>query len=61
MVVARPRTELWQWLRSGHAVGAIVRPDGTVLRASRDLRTLCAAVPTFVAAIDPDLTAIRGG
>lgn len=49
IVVAQPRTELWHWLRGGHAIGAIVRPDRTVMRASRNLRTLCAALPTFTA------------
>jgi len=40
---------LHQWLRNGHARAAVVRPDGTVLRAGRDLSRLCSAVPPFTA------------
>lgn len=29
------------WLRSGHAVAALVRPDGTVMRSGRDVTALC--------------------
>jgi hypothetical protein len=29
----------------GGACAAVVRPDGTVMRARRDLRGLCAALP----------------
>jgi 3-(3-hydroxy-phenyl)propionate hydroxylase len=36
---------LHRWLRRGHATAAIVRPDGIVLRAGRDLSELCTAVP----------------
>ncbi|HXV94454.1 MAG TPA: bifunctional 3-(3-hydroxy-phenyl)propionate/3-hydroxycinnamic acid hydroxylase [Pseudonocardia sp.] len=46
VVVARPGTELHTWLRRGRARAAVVRPDGTVLSAGRDLAALCAALPT---------------
>jgi 3-(3-hydroxy-phenyl)propionate hydroxylase len=45
--VAQPGTELADWLRRGHATAAIVRPDRTVMCASRDLEDLCKAVPMF--------------
>jgi 3-(3-hydroxy-phenyl)propionate hydroxylase len=47
LVPARPGTPLHRWLRRGHATSAIVRPDGTVLRAGRDLSALCAGLPRF--------------
>ena len=49
--LSRPRdgSALHQWLRNGHARAAVVRPDGTVLRAGRDLSRLCSAVPPFTA------------
>jgi 3-(3-hydroxy-phenyl)propionate hydroxylase len=46
LLVAEPDTELHRWLRRGRAKAAIVRPDGTVLRAGRRLSALCAALPT---------------
>jgi 3-(3-hydroxy-phenyl)propionate hydroxylase len=45
LVVARSGTELARWLREGRATAATIRPDGTVLRAGRDLSVLCAALP----------------
>ena len=47
LVPARPGTSLHRWLRRGHATSAIVRPDGTVQRAGRDLSALCAGLPRF--------------
>ncbi len=47
LVPARPGTDLQRWLRRGHATAAVVRPDGTVLRAGRNLAALCAALPQF--------------
>jgi 3-(3-hydroxy-phenyl)propionate hydroxylase len=47
LVPARPGTHLHRWLRRGYAISAIVRPDGTVLRADRDLSALCAGLPPF--------------
>ena len=37
---AEPGSELADWLRRGHATAAIVRPDRTVMRASRNARAL---------------------
>ena len=44
---AEPGSELADWLRRGHATAAIVRPDRTVMRASRNARALCEAMPVF--------------
>jgi 3-(3-hydroxy-phenyl)propionate hydroxylase len=46
LLTTRPGTELHRWLQHGRAHAAIVRPDGTVLRAG-DLPALCAALPSF--------------
>lgn len=43
--VAAPGSELANWLRDGRAKAAIVRPDRTVMRASRDVRRICQALP----------------
>ncbi|OBF08028.1 3-(3-hydroxyphenyl)propionate hydroxylase [Mycobacterium sp. ACS4054] len=40
-------SQLGRWLRGGRVTAAIVRPDGAVMRAGRDLQELCDAVPTF--------------
>ena len=40
LLVARSGSELDSWLRRGRARAAIVRPDGTVLRAGRNLDAL---------------------
>lgn len=45
LVTASAGTDLYYWLRRGHVTAAIVRPDGTVLRAARDLSELRAAMP----------------
>jgi 3-(3-hydroxy-phenyl)propionate hydroxylase len=45
--IAGPGTDLARWLRRGHATGAVVRPDRTVMRAGRQIDELCDAVPTF--------------
>jgi len=45
--IATPDSELAQWLRSGHALAAVVRPDRAVMCAGRDLQRLCEMVPTF--------------
>jgi len=47
VITVHSGTALHQWLRRGHARAVIVRPDGTVMRASRDLSKLCSAVPAF--------------
>ena len=46
VVEAPAGTALHAWLTHGRAHAAIVRPDGAVLRAGRDLAALCAALPT---------------
>lgn len=47
LIVAAPGTHLHRWLRRGHATAALTRPDGTVLRATRDPSTLRAAITTL--------------
>ncbi len=47
LLTARPGTPLHRWLQRGRARAAIIRPDGTVLRAGRRLRAVCAALPDF--------------
>jgi 3-(3-hydroxy-phenyl)propionate hydroxylase len=42
---------LYTWLAGGNAVAALVRPDFTVLRASRDVAELCEATPRFLDAL----------
>ncbi|MEZ0351611.1 bifunctional 3-(3-hydroxy-phenyl)propionate/3-hydroxycinnamic acid hydroxylase [Mycobacterium sp. pR1184] len=42
VLVAQPGDELASWLREGHATTALVRPDGTVMRAGRNVDALCA-------------------
>jgi 3-(3-hydroxy-phenyl)propionate hydroxylase len=46
-VTAAPGSELARWLRRGRAKAAIVRPDRTVMQASRHPTSLCDAVPRF--------------
>ncbi|GAA1293342.1 bifunctional 3-(3-hydroxy-phenyl)propionate/3-hydroxycinnamic acid hydroxylase [Saccharothrix xinjiangensis] len=45
LVATRPGEDLHAWLRGGRATAAVVRPDGAVLRAGRDLAALCADLP----------------
>lgn len=45
--IAAPGGELARWLRRGRATAAVIRPDRTVMCASRDLSALCAAMPRF--------------
>jgi len=42
-----PDTPLARWLRRGHTVAALVRPDRTVMATSRRPTVLLAAVPNF--------------
>ncbi|OMC09497.1 3-(3-hydroxyphenyl)propionate hydroxylase [Mycolicibacter heraklionensis] len=49
-VLAAPGEELACWLGQHRVIGAVVRPDGTVMVAGRDLSALCRALPTFVPA-----------
>jgi 3-(3-hydroxy-phenyl)propionate hydroxylase len=48
VVAAEPGGALETWLRRGHATVALVRPDGTVMRAGRDLAALCAWTATVL-------------
>ena len=43
-------SSLDRWLEDGNAAAALVRPDFTVLRASRDVAALCEAAPRFLVA-----------
>jgi len=52
VVTAHPGTELALWLRAGRARAAVVRPDRTVLCASRNLAEVCNAVPVFAPPAD---------
>ena len=45
--IAAADTELAAWLRRAHVTAAIVRPDRTIMCAGRDLREICAVLPTF--------------
>jgi 3-(3-hydroxy-phenyl)propionate hydroxylase len=47
VLTARAGTDLHRWLRRNGATAALVRPDGTVLRAERHLSAVCAALPAF--------------
>lgn len=44
---AEPGSALADWLASGGASAAIVRPDFTVMQAGRDMAALCAALPVL--------------
>ncbi|HEY2488715.1 MAG TPA: bifunctional 3-(3-hydroxy-phenyl)propionate/3-hydroxycinnamic acid hydroxylase [Streptosporangiaceae bacterium] len=46
VLTAGQDSELHRWLRGQRAIAAVVRPDGTVLRAGRDLAAVCAALPS---------------
>jgi 3-(3-hydroxy-phenyl)propionate hydroxylase len=45
--VAEAGGELADWLSRGRAQAALIRPDRTVMCASRDLHAPCSALPTF--------------
>jgi 3-(3-hydroxy-phenyl)propionate hydroxylase len=44
VLTAGQDTELHRWLRGQHARAAVLRPDGTVLHAGRDLAAACATL-----------------
>jgi 3-(3-hydroxy-phenyl)propionate hydroxylase len=44
-IQTHPGDALYAWLRRGRVTTAVVRPDGTVLHAGRDLTKACAALP----------------
>ena len=52
VVTAHPGTDMDLWLRAGRASAAVVRPDRTVLCASRNLAEVCSAVPIFASPVD---------
>ncbi|WP_245681915.1 bifunctional 3-(3-hydroxy-phenyl)propionate/3-hydroxycinnamic acid hydroxylase MhpA [Actinomadura kijaniata] len=54
LVHVRPGDALHDWLRRGRADAALVRPDGTVLRAGRHLSALHTTLPTFGTGPDPE-------
>lgn len=47
VLTAHPGSELERWLRTGRARAALVRPDRTVMIASRSLTDVIDAVPVF--------------
>ncbi|MGK8488148.1 bifunctional 3-(3-hydroxy-phenyl)propionate/3-hydroxycinnamic acid hydroxylase [Nocardia asiatica] len=47
LVVVGPADELGRWVRRGGHRAVLVRPDGVVQCAARDLSALCAAMPRF--------------
>ncbi len=49
-VYAEPGSELARWFAGHHVTAAVVRPDRTVMTASRDLDTACRALPLFLPA-----------
>ncbi|MHA5048906.1 bifunctional 3-(3-hydroxy-phenyl)propionate/3-hydroxycinnamic acid hydroxylase MhpA [Streptomyces sp. SD15] len=51
LITARPGSELHRWLTEGRAQSAIVRPDGTVLAASKQLSRLYKVLPTPASAM----------
>ncbi|MBX7435133.1 bifunctional 3-(3-hydroxy-phenyl)propionate/3-hydroxycinnamic acid hydroxylase [Mycobacterium sp. Y57] len=54
VVQAHPGSELERWLRRGHAAGAIVRPDMTVMSAGGSVSALCKRMPTFTPPLLPN-------
>ncbi|MDT5094001.1 MAG: 3-(3-hydroxy-phenyl)propionate hydroxylase [Mycobacterium sp.] len=47
VVTAEKGSDLARWLHSGRATAAVVRPDGTVMCAGREVADVCSAVPVF--------------
>jgi 3-(3-hydroxy-phenyl)propionate hydroxylase len=52
--IAQPGSELARWLDRGRATAAIIRPDRTVMCASRKLTELTSAMPRFHSAVRTD-------
>ncbi|BBY63576.1 bifunctional 3-(3-hydroxy-phenyl)propionate/3-hydroxycinnamic acid hydroxylase MhpA [Mycolicibacterium helvum] len=50
--VAKPGSELADWLCNGHAGAAILRPDRTVLRAGRDVEGLVRLLGRYLVAVN---------
>ncbi|HEY1442549.1 MAG TPA: bifunctional 3-(3-hydroxy-phenyl)propionate/3-hydroxycinnamic acid hydroxylase, partial [Mycobacterium sp.] len=51
-------SDFGRWLKQGRATAAIVRPDGAVMQAGRNIQALCDALPSF-AAVDGALSEHR--
>ncbi|MGD1169645.1 bifunctional 3-(3-hydroxy-phenyl)propionate/3-hydroxycinnamic acid hydroxylase [Mycobacterium seoulense] len=47
LVSVAPESQLGRWLKQGRATTAIVRPDGAVMQAGKDIQALCDGVPSF--------------
>ena len=47
LVDAPAGTALHDWLTGRRAVAALVRPDGTIMCAGRDVASICASTPAF--------------
>lgn len=54
VVLVTVDSQLGRWLKQGRATGAIVRPDGAVMQAGKDIQALCDAVPAFSAGRDTE-------
>ncbi|ORV45970.1 3-(3-hydroxyphenyl)propionate hydroxylase [Mycolicibacter engbaekii] len=52
-VFAAPGTELARWLTQHRVSAAVIRPDGTVMVAGRDVTAVCRAVPLFLCPREP--------
>jgi 3-(3-hydroxy-phenyl)propionate hydroxylase len=59
ILTAERGSELWQWLHRRRTRVAVVRPDGTVLHAGRDLEAACATLPTIHWLRSPACTPIQ--
>jgi 3-(3-hydroxy-phenyl)propionate hydroxylase len=53
VITAEPGSHLRRWLRRGHARAAVVRPDGTVQRAGRDITALIDDLTPLTPAVRP--------
>jgi 3-(3-hydroxy-phenyl)propionate hydroxylase len=47
VIRAEPHSQQGSWLRGGRATCALVRPDGTVMRAGRDVSAVCQRLRTI--------------
>ncbi len=47
VVSVASESQLGRWLKQGRATAAIVRPDGAVMQAGKNVQALCDAVPSF--------------
>ena len=47
LIQTHPGDALHDWLHHGRTTAAVIRPDGTVLHASRNLTRACASLPTL--------------